>query len=169
MKTIAVLATLDTKSAEAEFLKSQIESHGDQCLLIDIGVVGKAGCEADFPRKAVASAGGTELSELLLAPSREVAGPVMVAGATNIMMDRLANDNVHAIIGMGGTQGTTSCTGVMQALPYGFPKIMVSTTASGDTAPFVGIKDITMMFSVADILTRPYHGISRLQKYPAPC
>ncbi len=152
MKTIAVLATLDTKSAEAEFLKSQIESHGDQCLLIDIGVVGKAGCEADFPRKAVASAGGTELSELLLAPSREVAGPVMVAGATNIMMDRLANDNVHAIIGMGGTQGTTSCTGVMQALPYGFPKIMVSTTASGDTAPFVGIKDITMMFSVADIL-----------------
>lgn len=152
MKTIAVLATLDTKGAEAEFLKSQIESHGDQCLLIDIGVIGEVGCEADFSRKSVASAGGTELSELLLGPSREVAGPVMVAGATTIMMDRLANDNIHAVIGMGGTQGTTSCTGVMQALPYGFPKIMVSTTASGDTAPFVGIKDITMMFSVADIL-----------------
>ena len=52
----------------------------------------------------------------------------------------------------GGTQGTSSCCDIMQALPYGLPKIMVSTIASGDTSGFVGIKDITMMFSVSDIL-----------------
>ena len=59
---------------------------------------------------------------------------------------------MHAVLGLGGTQGTSSCCDVMQALPYGFPKIMVSTVASGDTSNFVGIKDITMMFSVSDIL-----------------
>ena len=53
---------------------------------------------------------------------------------------------------MGGTQGTTLSTKVMRALPYGFPKVMVSTMASGNVAPWVDIKDITMMFSVADIL-----------------
>jgi uncharacterized protein (UPF0261 family) len=53
---------------------------------------------------------------------------------------------------MGGTQGTTLATSVMRALPYGFPKVMVSTMASGNVAPWVDIKDITMMFSVTDIL-----------------
>jgi uncharacterized protein (UPF0261 family) len=53
---------------------------------------------------------------------------------------------------MGGTQGTTLSAKVMRALPYGFPKVMVSTMASGNVAPWVDIKDITMMFSVTDIL-----------------
>jgi uncharacterized protein (UPF0261 family) len=59
---------------------------------------------------------------------------------------------VHGVIGLGGLQGTAACTAVMRALPYGLPKVMVSTVASGDTSPYVGISDITMMFSVGDIL-----------------
>src|SRR5438445_9565278 len=58
----------------------------------------------------------------------------------------------HGIISLGGTQGTTLSTKVMRALPYGLPKVMVSTIASGNVAPWVDIKDITMMFSVTDIL-----------------
>ena len=76
----------------------------------------------------------------------------MVAGATKILLDLIRDDAAHAVLGIGGTQGTSSCTQIMQALPYGFPKLMVSTVASGDTSPFVGIKDITMMFSVCDLL-----------------
>jgi uncharacterized protein (UPF0261 family) len=56
------------------------------------------------------------------------------------------------LIGLGGTQGTTLCTSVMRALPYGFPKIMVSTMASGNVAPWVDTSDITMMYSVTDIM-----------------
>ena len=56
------------------------------------------------------------------------------------------------MIGLGGLQGTAACTAVMRALPYGVPKVMVSTVASGDTSSYVGISDITMMFSVGDIL-----------------
>jgi len=76
----------------------------------------------------------------------------MVSGATRIVLDLIRDDAAHAVLGIGGTQGTSSCTQIMQALPYGFPKLMVSTVASGDTSPFVGIKDITMMFSVSDLL-----------------
>ena len=151
-KTIALLVTLDTKHQEAGYLKEQIEARGHKALLFDIGVVGKAGIKADYPREKVAEAGGGNLAELLKNPTREEAGPIMVLGCINILKDLIAKDQVHAVLGLGGTQGTSSCCDVMQALPYGFPKVMVSTVASGDTSSFVGIKDITMMFSVSDIL-----------------
>src|SRR5690349_16039467 len=76
----------------------------------------------------------------------------MAAGATRLISDLAKRGRVHGIISLGGTQGTTLSTKVMRALPYGFPKVMVSTMASGNVAPWVDIKDITMMFSVADIM-----------------
>lgn len=151
-KTIALLVTLDTKHQEAGFLVDQVKANGHTPLLFDIGVVGKAGIQADYTREAVAKAGGSDLATLLHNPTREAAGPIMVLGCINILKEKIANDEVHAVLGLGGTQGTSSCCDVMQALPYGLPKIMVSTVASGDTSSFVGIKDITMMFSVSDIL-----------------
>ena len=107
---------------------------------------------ADVTREEVARAGGTRLETLLQDPTREVTAPVMAAGATKIVTGMIAEDRIHAVLGLGGLQGTAACTQVMRALPYGFPKIMVSTVASGDTSSFVGVKDITMMFSVSDIL-----------------
>ncbi len=150
--TVVVLATLDTKADEAIYLRDRIEALGGTVILVDIGVVGKPGARADATREDVARAGGTPLAELLAEPTREHAGPVMIEGATRIVLDLVDAGNAHALLGIGGTQGTSSCTAVMQALPYGFPKLMVSTAASGDTAPFVGIKDITMMFSVSDLM-----------------
>jgi uncharacterized protein (UPF0261 family) len=151
-KTIAVLATLDTKGKEAEFLRQQIKKHGQTALIVDVGVIGTPAAKADVTRAEVAAAGGTPLDQLLKNPDREVAAPVMAAGATTIVSRLAAEKKIHGIIGMGGTQGTTLCTQVMRALPYGFPKMMVSTMASGNVAPWVDIRDITMMFSVADIM-----------------
>ncbi len=151
-KTVALLVTLDTKDQEAGFLKQQIEALGHKSLLIDIGVVGEAGITADFSRDQVISFGGGNYDELLSNPTREKANPFVVKGAIEILKQRISKDEVHAVLGLGGTQGTSTCCDIMQALPYGFPKIMVSTIASGDTSEFVGIKDITMMFSVSDIL-----------------
>lgn len=151
-RTIVILATLDTKAEEAEFLRRQVELQGGKATVVDLGVVGTPGVVADVGREQVAVAGGRSLAELLAAPTREVAGPVMVAGATKLLLDLIAAGRAHAVLGVGGTQGTSSCTQVMQALPYGFPKVMVSTVASGDTSRFVGVKDITMMFSVSDLV-----------------
>jgi uncharacterized protein (UPF0261 family) len=149
---VAVLATLDTKAAEAAWVAEQIGLAGGEALQVDVGVVGEPGLDAQWTRGDVAQAGGTPLAELLEEPTREQAEPVMVAGATALLSAAIARGEVHAVLGMGGTQGTSLCCEVMQALPYGVPKVMVSTVASGDTSPFVGIKDITMMFSVGDLL-----------------
>ena len=151
-KTIVVLATLDTKGTEAQYLREQIERLGDRTLMVDVGVVGTPGTTADITRQQVAKAGGTSLETLLENPDREVAAPVMAEGATNIVARLAAEGQIDGIVAMGGTQGTTLATRVMRALPYGFPKVMISTMASGNVAPWVDIKDITMMFSVTDIL-----------------
>jgi uncharacterized protein (UPF0261 family) len=151
-KTIAILATLDTKGKEADFLRQCILAFGDHALLIDTGVVGKPDAMADYSREEVAKAGGVELSSLQDNPTREVAAPVMAEGATAILLNLVRERRIHGVLAIGGTQGTTLSTRAMRALPYGFPKVMLSTMASGNVAPWVGIKDITMIFSVADIL-----------------
>lgn len=151
-KTIALLVTLDTKDQEAGFLIEQIEARGHQALLLDIGVVGTPGIKASISREDLIAKGGGSLQEILKAPTREAANVFVVNGGIQILNEKIVTNEVHAVIGLGGTQGTSTCCNIMQALPYGFPKIMVSTMASGDTSGFVGIKDITMMFSVSDIL-----------------
>jgi len=151
-KTIVVMATLDTKGLEAQYLGEHVQRLGHKPLLIDTGVVGSPKTKADITREEVAQAGGMDLATILQSPTREKAAPIMAAGATAIVSRLVAQDKVQGIVSMGGTQGTTLSTMVMRALPYGFPKVMVSTIASGNVAPFVDIKDITMMFSVTDIL-----------------
>jgi len=151
-RTVAILATLDTKGEEADYLRAQIEALGGDAKLIDIGVVGEPQATPNVSREQVAERGGSALADLLVDPTRETAAPVMIAGATATLLELIEDGDVHAVLGIGGTQGTSTCTQVMQALPYGFPKLVVSTAASGDTAPFVGIKDITMMFSVSDLM-----------------
>jgi len=151
-RTVVVIATLDTKGEEAEYLRGQIEALGGAVTLIDIGVVGEPMITPDVSREQVAAAGGTDLSALLEDPTRETAAPVMADGAGEILRGLIRDGEAHAVLGIGGTQGTSSCSQIMQSLPYGFPKLMVSTVASGDTSPFVGIKDITMMFSVSDLM-----------------
>lgn len=152
MKTIAILATLDTKAAEANFMRQEIESLGGKVLLIDLGVVGDSPIKADISREEIMEAGGSSLAKLLDDPSREKASPVIIAGATRTVLELQKSGRIHAVLTLGGTQGTSTCAPVLQALPFGFPKVMLSTAASGDTSPFVGIKDITMMFAVSDIL-----------------
>jgi uncharacterized protein (UPF0261 family) len=151
-KAIAGLATLDTKGREAQFMREQIEALGDHALVIDTGVMGTPATRADITRAQVADAGGTSLEKLLEHPDREVAAPVMADGATRIVTELAREGKIHAVVAMGGTQGTTLATKAMRALPYGFPKVMVSTMASGNVGPWVDIRDITMMFSVTDIL-----------------
>ena len=151
-KVIAVLATLDTKGDEAEYLREQLAALGSRALVVDMGVVGEPAAAADLTREQVAAAGGTPLSELLRDPTREAAAPVMIAGATRLLRAKVEAGEVHGLLGLGGFQGTAACCQVMRAMPYGLPKVMLSTAASGDTSSYVDIKDVTMMFSVGDLL-----------------
>src|SRR4051812_35963286 len=151
-KRVAVLATLDTKGAEVDYLRNEIRRIGGEVLVIDFGVVGDAAVAVDFSASAVAVAGGSTLAAIRDHPNRADASAVMMRGATEIIRKLVDEDRIHSLVSLGGTQGTNNAARVMQDLPYGFPKLMVSTLASGNVAPYVGIKDIAMMPSVGDIL-----------------
>jgi len=151
-KVIAILATMDTKGVESDFIRKEIETLGGKAILIDVGVIGEVTVTVDISNDEVARAGDGSMEEILKNPTRQDATPVLIAGSTKIINEKLLKGEVDGLIALGGSQGTTLCAQVMQSLPYGFPKVILSTVASGDTAPFVDIKDITMMFSVSDIL-----------------
>ncbi|QNB46374.1 UPF0261 family protein [Thermanaerosceptrum fracticalcis] len=148
---VVVLGTLDTKGQEFKFIKDVIESAGIGTLVIDAGVKGTPYFQPDVTREEVAQAGGSSLTELLAKDDRGEAVTTMMKGATEIVKKLYAEGKVAGIIGMGGTAGTTIGSSAMRALPVGVPKVLVSTVASGDTRPYVGVKDITMMYSVVDI------------------
>ena len=151
-KKIAVVATMDTKGEESDFIRREIAGFGGDSLLIDIGVVGQAKTKVDFSNRDVMAAAGEDADQLLHDVTRQSASPIMIKGAAAILMDKLEAGEIDAVIGLGGTQGTPNCAQIFQQLPYGFPKIILSTVASGDTSGFMDIKDIAMMPSVADIL-----------------
>jgi uncharacterized protein (UPF0261 family) len=146
------MATLDTKGVEVDYIRGLVEARVHRALVVDTGLIGEPATRPDISNREVAAAGGGLLEALRKRADREESGPVMAAGATKIIRDLVARGDVHALIALGGTQGTTLSTSVMRELPYGFPKIMVSTMASGNVGPWVGTSDITMMFSVTDIM-----------------
>ena len=151
-KTVALLATLDTKGVEIAYMRDCVIARGHRTLVIDSGLMGEAVTTADIPNTRVAEAGGSSLQTLRRNADREELAPIMAAGATRLVGELVARGEIHALVALGGTQGTTLSTAVMRALPYGFPKIMVSTMASGNVARWVGTRDITMMYSVTDIM-----------------
>jgi uncharacterized protein (UPF0261 family) len=158
-KTIAIVGALDTKGQEYAFLKEEIEKRGFQTLVVDTGVLGSAYFEPDVPRSRVAEAGGSDLNQLIERQDRGEAMAVMTKGVAEVTRELYKNGQIDGIISMGGGGGTVIGTSAMRALPVGFPKLMVSTLASGDTAPYVGTTDITMMPSVVDVA-----GVNRISR-----
>ncbi|MDP4647348.1 MAG: Tm-1-like ATP-binding domain-containing protein [Akkermansiaceae bacterium] len=151
MKTIAVLGTLDTKGTEHSFIADLIREKGHKTLLIDVGTSTPPTVAPDITREQVAAAAGIDLDSLI---ARQDRGECVVAisKAAPVLVAKLASEGkIDGIISLGGGGGTAIGTAAMRGLPFGFPKVMVSTLASGNTAHYVGEKDITMMPSIADV------------------
>ena len=143
--------TFDTKGTEFAFLKSLLEKQGFQCICADAGVLNPPSFAPDISREDVFLAAGTTLNKVLLEKNRGEAVEAAANGLAKIAIDLFNQGKIHGVLGMGGSAGTTLGTSAMRALPFGIPKIMVSTLASGQVRPFVGVKDFTMMHSVVDI------------------
>ena len=158
-QTILLLGTFDTKGEEFAFARDLIEARGHEAMLLDVGVMDDPALDPDISAEEVAAAAGTSLAALREAGDRGLAMDTMTEGATAIAHERLDDDGFDAVLGLGGSGNTAVATGVMRTLPVGLPKMMVSTMASGDTAPYVGATDITMMYSVADIA-----GLNRISR-----
>ena len=151
MPTIAILGTLDTKGAEHAFVAEQIRARGHQTLVIDVGSLGKPGMRPDVSRAEVAKAAEVDAVALAAKRDRGEAVAAMAKGAAVMLARLAAARRIQGVISLGGGGGTAIGTAAMRALPIGFPKVMVSTLASGNTAPYVGVKDIVMFPSIVDI------------------
>jgi len=156
---VVVVATLDTKGEEVAFVRDVLEAQGIDAHLVDAGVLGDPGIEPDTPAGEVAAAADTTLDALREAGDRGEAVEAMGDGAA-VVCERLHEEGVlEGVLGMGGSGNTSIATAAMRALPYGVPKLMVSTMASGDVEPYVGARDVMMLYSVADV-----EGINHLSR-----
>lgn len=148
---VVAIGTLDTKGAEYRFLCDRLREHGVRVTLVDAGVLGEPPAEADVSRAEVAEAAGADIVSLAADMDRGAAIAAMARGAAEIVLRLHAAGELDAVIGLGGTGGSSLIAEAMRGLPVGVPKLLVSTVASGDTRPYVGAVDLTMMYSVVDI------------------
>jgi uncharacterized protein (UPF0261 family) len=151
MTTVVLIGALDTKGHEYDYVRSRVREHGLDVVLVDVGVLAPPLVAPDIPRDEVARAAGADVHALAAAGDRGAAVETMARGAAEVVKRLHAEGRLDAILGLGGSGGSTLITHAMRQLPVGVPKLMVSTVASGDTRPYVGAVDITMMYSVVDI------------------
>ena len=166
MKQVAaILGTADTKEEELLYLRELIEAEGFKACLIDVGIFSFQPCKtrmkADIDSRTVSSAGGADISELRSGMSRDGIISVMGKGAGKILSDMNLRGELGGVIAIGGNQGSAIAAMAMRSLPIGMPKVLVSTVASGNIRPFIGHRDIMVLFSVAD-MTGALNSISRV-------
>ncbi|KAF5879224.1 putative upf0261 domain protein [Botrytis fragariae] len=151
--TILLLGTFDSKREEILYLRTQILAHSQpiiKVLLADVGREPASDPEISIPQSEILSYAPSPLDYSNLSRGEYIEHISICA--TNLTRSLFEKNSIHAIIGLGGSGGTSLCASIMRnALPIGFPKLLVSTMASGNTGPYVGETDITMMYSVVDI------------------
>ncbi|MDG2256171.1 MAG: Tm-1-like ATP-binding domain-containing protein [Opitutaceae bacterium] len=159
MPTIAVLGTLDSKGPEHAYVAEQIRAHGFDTLLIDVGTGGSPKIKPDVSRQQVAESAKIDLDALIQRKDRGECVSSMSTAIPVLLAQLVEEGRIDGIISLGGGGGTAIATSGMRALPLGFPKVMVSTLASGNVAHYVGTKDITMIPAVLDV-----NGLNRISK-----
>jgi uncharacterized protein (UPF0261 family) len=156
---VLLIGTLDTKGVEFLFVRDLLNQAGVATLTLDAGVQQPPHFPPDIPREQVFAAAGTSLAAVRKAGDRGQAVTAAARGAARLAAELFAQGKVDGVLGLGGSAGTTIATAAMRALPFGVPKLMVSTLASGQVRQYVGVRDILMMHSVVDI-----SGLNRISR-----
>lgn len=147
MGKVYVVGTCDTKEAELVYAKTLVEKAGAVAVLVDVGTRSTS-TVADVGARAVARHHPGGEAAVLGGDDRGAAVGAMAEALTIYLAKR---KDVGAVLGLGGSGNTAMVTQAMRALPVGVPKLMVSTVASGNVAPYVGPSDVAMMYSVVDV------------------
>jgi uncharacterized protein (UPF0261 family) len=156
---VVVIGTLDTKGTEFQFVRDLLNRAGVPTLVIDAGVLHPPAFAPDIAREEVYAAAGTSLAAVRQAADRGKAIEAAARGVARLAQDLLAQGKLDGVLALGGSAGTTIGTAAMRALPFGVPKLMVSTLAGGQVRPYVGVRDVVMMPSVVDI-----SGLNRISR-----
>jgi uncharacterized protein (UPF0261 family) len=159
MAAVALVGTLDTKGPDFAFLAGQLRAAGAEVIVVDVGVGEPDGLIPDIDGDTVAAAAGTTRADLREAADRGRAVTEMGRGAARVIADLTAHGRVGGVLAAGGSGGSSIAAQIMAALPVGLPKLLVSTMASGDVSPYVGAKDVCIMYSVVDVA-----GLNRISR-----
>ncbi len=153
---VVLIGTLDTKGRELAFARDLLRAQGLDTIVIDAGSLGPPAFEPDISREDLFRRAGVS-AEVLTDRGHAVARAA--EAVARVVADLHASGRVDGVFGLGGSAGTVIGTSAMRALPYGLPKVMVSTLASGQVRPFVGGSDIAMFHPVVDLA-----GLNRFTK-----
>lgn len=147
MGKVYVVGTMDTKAEELRFAAERARAAGAEIVLVDVGTTA-IGAGADVSAAEVAASHPQGAAAVLGRTDRGEAVSSMADALTAFLSTR---EDIGAVLGLGGSGNTALVTQAMRSLPIGMPKVMVSTVASGNVAPYVGPNDIAMMYSVVDV------------------
>jgi uncharacterized protein (UPF0261 family) len=156
---VLLIGTLDTKGAEVGYVRDALADARIAMLVMDAGVLGPPLFPAEIAREEVFAAAGTTLDAVRESGDRGRAVEAAALGAARIAQELASKGQVEGVLALGGSAGTTIGTAAMRALPFGLPKLMVSTLASGQVRQYVGVRDIFMLHSVVDI-----SGLNRISR-----
>jgi uncharacterized protein (UPF0261 family) len=149
--SVLLIGTLDTKGTEFGFVRDLLIQSGVPVMLVDAGVMGAPTITPYVSRDKFFATIGVNVEELRQSADRGKAVTLAAKAAAKFAEEMYKQGKVTGILGLGGSAGTTIGTSAMRALPYGIPKLVVSTLASGQVSHYVGVRDILMMYSVVDL------------------
>ncbi|MEP2030165.1 MAG: Tm-1-like ATP-binding domain-containing protein [Paracoccaceae bacterium] len=152
--TACVTGTFDTKGVELNYIADLIREAGLPVRTVDLGTTGTG--LADIPAAEIAAHHPNGAQSVMGQSDRGMAVSAMAAAFENYVRQA---DWIDGMIGAGGSGGTSLVAPAMRALQVGVPKVLVSTVASGNVAPYVGPSDIAMMYSVTDV-----QGLNRISR-----
>lgn len=152
-RTVLVISTLDTKGAETRRLKTALEALGLRTLVMDLSMGGEGLFRAEIPPEEVAAAAGKPLAEIRASRDRSRVTDLTIAGGSRIAGELFAAGRIDGVVGIGGSTGSLMATDIMRTLPFGVPKLMISSTAAlpGLATRYIGTGDILLFHSVIEI------------------
>jgi len=158
---IIVLVMAEEKWVEANFFRAQITSLGHRAEILDMGLTGGPAGPCAIGREEVIAAGGTGVDEASLITDRGKRMPLMIKGGRKKVKELYEQGMLTGVVSLGGTTGTQMGTSIMKALPFGVPKLAVSSTASlkGFASRYLGTSDVSLMHTVVEIA-----GLNRFMK-----
>jgi uncharacterized protein (UPF0261 family) len=148
---VYVVGTMDTKGQELAYAAERVRAAGAPAVTVDVGVLSEPTIAPDVSRQRVAACHPGGAAAGLGNSDRGRAVTAMGEALVEFLRREHSAGKVAGVLGIGGSGGTALVAAALRALPVGLPKVLVSTVASGNTAPYVGCSDITMMYSVVDV------------------
>lgn len=125
---VAIVATMDTKQAEVDYVAKIIGMLGRQVVLVDVGTTNEA--RSDDPAKLLAEIGSR---------------------ARGSLTEMQRAGRITAVIGIAGGKGSAVFGEAISELPFGFPKLLVSSARPALLADLGSKSDIMIYTTLVDL------------------